>query len=365
MSRGAMVLVLVLTAAERLADAHQSSTSHSTIRIEGDGRIDYTLALSTRDLYEALALEKDRDATDDEVHAGEERLWSYVERKLSLAGEHGQPCAIERTGYRLREDAERRVELRFVARCPTPGTVTIDYGLFFDLDPRHTGWASISQGATTTQEEFKAGAGRRVLDVRGGLGAFDYILEGVEHIFTGYDHLCFLLGLLLVAVLTPTLRGSLRAVAATVTAFTAAHSLTLILAALGVVTLPSRVVESAIAASIVFVAVENLLRRAPSKRWPLVFAFGLVHGLGFASLLAPLLPPRGVIAPLLLFNLGVELGQLAIVLAVVPLLYGLARRDADRYRRTVLVGGSIAIGLLGLVWLIERVGDVKLTSQWL
>ena len=364
MWRAVVVVVLVLAVA-RTADAHQSSTSHSTIHIEGDGRIDYTLALSTRDLYEALALDGDRDATDAEVTAGEARLWDYVEHRITLAGEGGVACTTERTGYRLKTDAERRVELRFVARCPTPGAVTLDYQLFFELDPRHTGWASISQGATTVQEEFKAGAGRRVLDIHGGLGAADYVLEGVEHIFTGYDHIAFLLGLLLIAVLAPTLRGSLRAVAATVTAFTAAHSLTLILAALNVVRLPSRVVESAIAASIVFVAVENLIRRAPSTRWPLVFAFGLVHGLGFASLLAPLLPPRGVIVPLLLFNLGVELGQLAIVLAVVPLLYASARRDPARYRRTVLVGGSVIIGLLGLVWLIERVGDVKLISRWL
>jgi len=132
-----------------------------------------------------------------------------------------------------------------------------------------------------------------------------------------------------------------------------AHSLTLILAALEVVSLPSRFVESAIAASIVYVAVENIVRDSPRRRALLAFGFGLVHGLGFAAMLRPLLPPSRIVAPLLLFNLGVELGQLAIVLPVLPLLAAAARRQPDGYRRFV-VAASIIVGALGAFWLIQR-----------
>lgn len=368
-----LALAVALAWFPSVAGAHQSSTSYSTIRIEDDGRLAYTLALSTRDLYEALGLDADRDATDAEVRSGEERLWGYVLARVALEGEGGRPCELARTGTTLRDEAERRVELRFTARCPTPGAVTLDYRLFFDLDPRHTGWVTISQGATSVQEELKLGASRRVLDVRGGLGAADYVREGLAHIFTGYDHIAFLLGLLLVAAIAwvggawhaRALGASLRSVAATVTAFTAAHSLTLIAAALGFVRVPSRLVEATIAASIVVVAIENLVRRAPRTRWPLAFGFGLVHGMGFASLLAPILPPKGVVVPLLLFNVGVELGQLAIVLVVVPALLFAARRDPAGYRRVAVLGGSTLVGLLGLIWLIERVLDVSLISRWL
>jgi hypothetical protein len=152
------------------------------------------------------------------------------------------------------------------------------------------------------------------------------------------------------------LRGAIGAVLQIVTGFTLGHSITLILAALGVVTLPSRFVESAIAASIVYVAAENFFGD-PRQRWPLAFAFGLVHGLGFASVLRPMLPRAHLVGPLLEFNIGVELGQLTIVAAVLPLLY-LAARRPERYRRLAIQGGSLAIGLAATLWLVERVLDV-------
>src|SRR5207249_3710819 len=123
-----------------------------------------------------------------------------------------------------------------------------------------------------------------------------------------------------------------------VTAFTVAHSMTLILSALDVIELPSRFVESAIAASIVYVSLENLAPREPRYRWPIAFLFGLVHGLGFAAMLRPILPAGGVIAPLLAFNVGVELGQLSIVVAILPLLLRAARANPLGYRRIVVVG---------------------------
>jgi hypothetical protein len=184
----------------------------------------------------------------------------------------------------------------------------------------------------------------------------------VRHIALGFDHLLFLLSLLLPAVLRragarwepePALRPALADVLSVVSAFTLAHSLTLSLAALGVLRLPSRGVESAIAASVVLAAANNLRPLVGGRRWLAAFAFGLVHGLGFASVLADLGLPRGaLVVSLLAFNLGVELGQLAFVALLLPVAWWL--RAWPAYPSVVLAGGSAAIALLASLWLAER-----------
>jgi hydrogenase/urease accessory protein HupE len=176
-----------------------------------------------------------------------------------------------------------------------------------------------------------------------------FLKLGIEHILTGYDHLLFLLGLLVVC-------RRFSTTLTIVTCFTVAHSLTLALAALDVVTIPSRVVEPLIAASITFVGVENLVRRGePKGRWLLTFAFGLVHGFGFASVLREAgvgAGGRALALPLFSFNLGVELGQLAVVAILLPLLWKLrTRRLFDRYGAAVI---SIVVALLGSYWLLRR-----------
>ena len=172
---------------------------------------------------------------------------------------------------------------------------------------------------------------------------------GIEHIVSGYDHLLFLGALLLVC-------GSFGSMARTVTAFTVAHSITLAAATLGGFALPSSWVEPAIAASIVYAAGTNALTRGEGERLGLTFAFGLVHGLGFAGLLAELGVggdgPGQILVPLLLFNLGVEAGQIAIAAAVLPLLLVLRRRAAFRVRGAPALSAGIAG--LGLFWLLER-----------
>jgi hydrogenase/urease accessory protein HupE len=177
-----------------------------------------------------------------------------------------------------------------------------------------------------------------------------FLRLGVEHILIGFDHLCFLLALLLAAV-------RMRDVVALITTFTLAHSLTLAAAALGIVALSPRLVEPLIAASIVYVAVENLiLQRPPRYRLLVVFGFGLVHGLGFAGILAERLPGVtgwAVVPPLLAFNAGVELGQLAVAACLVPLIR-LARaqpRLAPRLQPVL----SAVIATAGIVWFFQRV----------
>ena len=179
---------------------------------------------------------------------------------------------------------------------------------------------------------------------------FSFFVLGVEHIWTGYDHLLFLFGLLVVC-------RSFRSIVVIVTCFTLAHSLTLGLATLNLVSVPSWLVEPLIAASIVFVGVENLLRRGaePGGRGWLTFGFGLIHGFGFASVLRDRgvgADGGGIALPLVSFNLGVEAGQVCVAAVVLPILVYLFREDKVR-RRGVPVA-SAAVAVAGLYWLIER-----------
>jgi hydrogenase/urease accessory protein HupE len=167
---------------------------------------------------------------------------------------------------------------------------------------------------------------------------------GVEHIFLGYDHICFLIALIVVS--------NFREVVKIVTSFTIAHSITLILATLEVVSLDPRFVETCIAATIVYVAVENLWVKDTRHRWWLTFFFGLVHGFGFASVLRQMgLPSTGLVRCLLSFNVGVECGQLVIATLLLPLALGLARW---KHGRKAVVAISVALACFGTAWFIER-----------
>ncbi len=177
---------------------------------------------------------------------------------------------------------------------------------------------------------------------------FRFLALGIEHILTGYDHIAFLLAVLLTG-------GSLLSNARIITSFTIAHSLTLALATFGVITLPATIVEPLIAASIVFVGIENLLRRQLASRWLVTFGFGLIHGLGFASILRELgigtMGIHGAI-PLLSFNLGVELAQISIAALILPLVWKLQQRPKFILKHVPAL--SLLITLAGLYWLLTR-----------
>jgi hydrogenase/urease accessory protein HupE len=178
--------------------------------------------------------------------------------------------------------------------------------------------------------------------------ALAFLVLGIEHILTGYDHLAFLLALLLAG-------DSLRRNAKIITSFTVAHSLTLALATLGLVNVPPALVEPVIAASVVFVGLENLFGRRLAARWLVTFGFGLVHGLGFASVLQELGIGRlGALAivPLLSFNLGVELAQIAIAALVLPLVWKLKERPVFTLRHVPAL--SLLITFAGVYWFIAR-----------
>jgi hypothetical protein len=249
----------------------------------------------------------------------------------------------------------------------------LDYRLLFDIDPQHKGLLQLRHGGQASTAIFAPDTAHQALQVAGAspwrqFG--DYVRHGIWHIWIGFDHILFLLSLLLPAVLVyrdrqwqgrPTFRSAALDVLKIVTAFTLAHSITLTLATLGVVALPSQLVESAIAASVVLAALNNLWPLFHGRRALVAFAFGLIHGFGFASVLLDLgLPKASLLLSLVGFNAGVELGQIAIVALFLPLAF--LARNTTAYRKGVLGAGSCAIALLALAWLAERGLDVKLLA---
>lgn len=361
-----------------LSSAHKPSDSYLTLKTAGanfTGHWDIAL----RDLDFAIGLDADGDGniTWGEVRARHADIAAYALARLALA-QGGQPCVLT-VGAQLVDfhtDGAYSV-LPLTAVCPPnagSGALELQYRLFADLDPQHRGLLNLQtrQGTRTAVLGPQASVQQFSLDAAepgSSWRAFiDYVREGVWHIWIGFDHILFLLSLLLPAVgfwagrrWTPVERLSQAAwdVLRIVTAFTVAHSITLSLATLGWVSLPSRLVESAIAASVVLAALNNVWPLFQARRWWVAFVFGLVHGFGFATVLADLGLPQDVLALALVgFNIGVELGQLAIVAVFLPVAFVLRR--SLLYRRGLLAGGSLLIALLAAVWFAERAFELRL-----
>ncbi|QJE03332.1 HupE/UreJ family protein [Massilia forsythiae] len=362
------------------AQAHKSSDSYLTLDVRQgqaqQGRIDGQWDIALRDLDMAIGLDQDGNGelTWNEVKARHEAIAAYALARLKLAN-GGAACPLRVTEQLLDDHSDGAYAvLRLRADCGAPvTTLDVDYRLLFDIDPQHKGLLQLRHGAQASTAIFapdSAHQSLRVADASAWRQFGDYVRHGVWHIWIGFDHILFLLSLLLPAVLVyrdrrwegrSTFRAAALDVLKIVTAFTLAHSITLTLAALGVVALPSRVVESAIAASVALAALNNVWPLFHGRRALVAFAFGLIHGFGFASVLLDLgLPRSALLLSLVGFNVGVELGQLAIVLLFLPLAF--LARNTVLYRRGVLGAGSCLIVLLALAWLVERSLDVKLLA---
>ena len=332
-----LAAALLLPAA---AAAHQLSVSYSELEVHGrevGGELRFALA----DLRSQIEIP---DLQHLPVPALQRLLLESFVVKAS-----GKPCALQ-PGATAATDGEDGISLRAAWLCPAAIeelSVRVAFLDSFPIGATHLsrirfGEDEVSQRAVQVEDPtFEARRARNPAQE-----FWRFLRLGVEHIFTGYDHIAFLIGLLL-------LGGRLGELVKIVTAFTVAHSITLALAALSVLAPSPRVVEPLIAASIVFVGVENLwalrTRHAESTlrhRWLLTFAFGLVHGFGFASVLRALDLPRNVLATgLVSFNLGVEVGQVCIVLAALPLV---------RRLRGLAGPLSAVIACLGAFWLLQR-----------
>ncbi|WP_332878557.1 HupE/UreJ family protein [Massilia sp. S19_KUP03_FR1] len=357
------------------ASAHKPSDSYLVLNVAGknvSGQWDIAL----RDLDVAIGLDQDGNGelTWDEVRARHGAIAAYALARLKLASA-GVACPLRVTEHLLDEHSDGAYAvLRLQASCADDiVALDADYRLLFDIDPQHKGLLRLTNRTQTSTAIFTPDSPLQKLQVQDASRwrqFFDYVKHGVWHIWIGFDHILFLLALLLPAVLVwraagwqgrDTFRASFIEVLKVVTAFTLAHSITLTLATLGVVSLPSRVVESAIAASVLLAALNNIRPVFERSRALVAFVFGLIHGFGFASVLLDLgLPKTALLLSLVGFNVGVEVGQLAIVAVFLPLAF--AARRTFAYRRVVLVGGSTLIALIALVWLFERLFDFKVMS---
>ena len=370
--RALAVAWLMLWAGAALA--HKSSDSYLTVQVQAD-QVNVQWDIALRDIQFAIGLDANGDdqISWGELQQKERELQAWASSRLSL--QRGGACTFKPQALQVDEHTDGGYAvLAWSGRCPQQhGPLSIQYSLLFDLDTQHRGLLKLDLDGATHSAVLgpQSGVMQFAEATTAGAQFVQYLWQGVWHIWIGFDHILFLLALLLPAVLlrrrwgrgsgvhgVSRFREASLGVLAVVTAFTLAHSITLSLAALQIISLPSRLVESAIAASVVFAAANNLVPMVQG-RWLMAFFFGLIHGFGFASVLTELGLPTGALAVSLVgFNLGVELGQLAIVAVFLPLAFVL--RHTPFYQRGVLVGGSWAALLVALAWFVERAFDLSL-----
>jgi hypothetical protein len=341
------LVIFVLLASASSALAHKPSDAHVRLDVDGDhlaGRLD----VSVRDLDAALSIDDgDGAVTWAELDTARPRIADYVASRLTFGAE----CPVTQGDAAL-------VDLSDGAYWSTPLTVhcapralAIHYSLLFDIDAQHRGLVHLGSQTLIVRDAKPVTA-----ELGSATSLREFVREGVWHIWIGLDHILFLVCLILPAVWTRNrvpkrLREVSVEVLEIVTAFTLAHSITLVISAVGLFTLPSRFVETAIALSVVAAAVNNIVR-VVDARWAVAFALGLLHGFGFSSVLVDLgLPSRELIGALLGFNVGVELGQAAIVVVLLPALFLI--RSTFAYR-ALLFAGSGAVALIASFWTYQR-----------
>jgi hypothetical protein len=344
----ARLLAGFLTASPVLALAHQAGLSYGSFALEKD-RVEVLLRLPAAELSAAFSDGAARGSLRDGVP---EDLARALLATIAVAQDAG-PCASTPGAGQL--EAPDGVRLPATFRCPREDEpVEVRLGFVSRMLPGHVHVARALVGGSVQELVVDARHEAFRVEVRSASWprAARFVRVGIDHIFSGWDHVAFLLGLLLAG-------GRLRDVIRVVTSFTLGHASTLALATLGVVTPPAVLIEPLIAASVLYVGLENLLelrRRSArtGRRWPIALGFGFVHGFGFAGALGQLeLDRTGLAAALFSFNLGVELGQAAIVALAFPLLALLRRRPA--FDAAGLPVGSAMVGCAGLVWLVQRV----------
>jgi len=354
------------------AQAHKPSDSYLRIDMQGhelSGRWDVQL----RDLDYVLGLDADGDGSLQwrEVRQRENEIQAFMLSHLAVDAD-GQKCTLAPAPLEIADLSDGpAVSLVLAGECAgPPQRLTLRYGLFFDVDPQHRGLLQLRFEDTALTGVFSPQ--RRSLDFDLGIGSaaaafVQYFRVGMFHIAIGLDHLLFLAGLLLPAVVwrqggrwqtAATARVALIGVIKVVSAFTLAHAFTLSLASLDLLRLPTRLTESLVAATIVFAAANNLWPMVRRRLWVVAFVFGLIHGAGYASVLGDLgLNAWTLVVALLGFNLGVEGMQVAVAALWVPLAYRL--RNQVGYQWGVVGGGSLLVAALGTIWFVERAFNLR------
>lgn len=342
-----------------LAHDLNSSYTEITVRPE-DNAISTVLIVDVTDLKQLFQVDENDDGavTPDELEIHLQEMQDYFFGKLHVEL-GGDEIALESETPVVTGDGIGNTFVKFGFHQTVealPWKLTLRLNLFEDFSPLHKNLVKVTRGGEFQQAILTIDYPEYTFSFSGDdVSLFSqsaqFIWLGMEHIFIGYDHILFLLGLIL-------LGGKLMNLVKMVTAFTIAHSITLILAALHIVTLPGRLVECVIALSIVYIAVENFVVRDSEQRWVIAFVFGLMHGFGFANVLSELgLPTSGLIVSLLSFNVGVEIGQITIVAFMFPAIVWISR---SAFQKRIVYAVSSLILVLGLVWFLERALNLSL-----
>jgi len=329
--------------------AHPLKVGFADITVRKTG-IELLLSVNLFELDLLLSLDRNLNARveDTELERKTPEILEYLSGKIKVSHGHevlpmeAEPLSIGRSA-----DGKATFEARLTFRSSRPleDPLTIQCEPLTELGPDHQTIAKIAREGKVEQFVFQQGVTYEAKG-RGFLAyAVQFLALGIHHIFIGYDHIAFLLGLLLIG-------GTLLNILKIVTSFTLAHSVTLSLAALDIVTMPPRLVESGIAFSVAYVALENLFFTRFDRRWLVSFFFGFIHGFGFANVLKDMsLPQSGLISSLLFFNSGVEVGQVLIVAIILPFLWFLRK---SQFHHTVVRAASAVIFSVGVLWFYQR-----------
>lgn len=354
----ARFVVLCLCSASALA--HNPDTSYTRIKVSPT-ELEYKFTFDITTLLKIVDLDAnhDRHVTVEELLEKAPMIQRFLREHISVSFDsaksdfgEAEPPAFSEGAQSVPEKDFHQTLAHFVFRKPVaelPTTFTLLFDIFDPLGERHTNLAAIEQNGQRDEEiVFTKFEPDYLYDTTVLAPLSELLLKflklGVKHIFLGYDHILFLLALIVVSRFWDLVK--------IVTSFTIAHTITLILAALELVRLPPRLIETGIAVTIMYVALENLWTKETRHRWLLTFVFGLVHGFGFANVLRELgLPAKGVIRCLLSFNVGVELGQIGIVLLALPIALWLGKQS---FAQNARMTASLVIFLFGLAWFVER-----------
>jgi len=358
--QGAILVILFSLLSLQDAKAHDPGLSSLTIR-QRPNSLGATLTLAVKDVVQVAELDKDHDGivTQAEFAQTRSQLETAVARQVIIAAD-GKVAKAQSVRSRLDENNNVEVLLNFDGVGFS--SLEIQSKIIASLPLGHRQYLQIQNttGETVFERLLSAAADRATVQLPHTNASTvalvvvrsftNFLCLGVKHILTGYDHLLFLFGLLLVA------RGFFSSLGI-ITSFTIAHSITLAVATLHLVQIPSRIVEPLIAASIVFVGIENLLRGdIPTARRVVAFGFGLIHGFGFASALREAgigSGTGGIVLPLFSFNLGVELGQIMVAALALPIIWKL--RENPMFIARWAPACSAAVVLLGSFWFVQRV----------
>ncbi|WP_169081297.1 HupE/UreJ family protein [Paenibacillus sp. PL91] len=351
-----LILSLVLVIVAPVVSAHSSnSEGYSTIEVQ-DQKINYRLQLDIIELSHAIGFEVDEQKIENLeelnkiITQNTVQIQQYLDTHILVyADSHPVEGIINQAIVTQVNDRPFTDIMLSYSVSEKPENLIVDYNAFFeDSDPSHANMAKVQ--LNEKQQEFIFTYEVRELN----LGEMSFITQakqflslGLEHIFTGYDHILFVISLLIGA-------KTIRHIFYLVTSFTVAHSITLALATLNIVQLPGKLIESAIALSIIYVALKNIFH-PESKHAPwIAFAFGLIHGFGFAGILSELnLGGSHLAASLLFFNLGIEIGQILIVSLVFPLLLFISKRWVSA-NKWFMPSVSVVVLLFGFVWFVQR-----------